>query len=260
VPASDVRDPARVRSMFSAIAPRYQLLNHLLSFHLDRLWRRAAARELSDPAAGLLLDLCSGTGDLALAAAGRGRATEIVCCDFAHPMLVRAARNLASKGSPGTRFHLVEADGLRLPFRSGSFDAVTVGFGLRNLADLDSGLREILRVLRPGGRLVALEFSRPTHPLVAKLYGFYLRRVLPRIGDWATGSEGAYRYLSRTIAEFEDAAALAGRLREAGFVRAGWKVLSAGIVTIHTAFKAPLPEEAGGSPSARGGGFRPDRR
>ncbi len=249
--------------MFSAIAPRYDLLNRVLSFNLDRLWRKAAASELPADGAALVLDLCCGTGDLALAAARRGRARTVVCCDFAHPMLVRAARRLARRSPPGARFHLVEADGLRLPFRSGTFDAVTVGFGLRNLADLDAGLREVLRVLRPAGRLVALEFSRPTAPLLAAVYGFYLRHVLPAIGDAATGRRGAYRYLARTVEQFEDAPALAGRLREAGFAAAGWRSLSAGIACVHTAFKGPLtprPGAGAGSLSARAAGSPPARR
>lgn len=261
--ADDSREPARIRQMFSAIAARYDLLNRVLSFNLDRLWRRSAASELPGDGGAFVLDLCCGTGDLALAAARQGRARTVVCCDFAHPMLVRAAGRLARRSRAGARFHLVEADGLRLPFRDGSFDAVTVGFGLRNLADLDAGLREILRVLRPAGRLVALEFSRPTRPLVSAAYGFYLRRVLPAIGDAATGRRGAYRYLARTVERFDDAAALAGRLRDAGFAAAGWRSLSAGIVCVHTAFKGPLtprPKGGAGSPFARATGFPPARR
>ncbi len=237
MPPAEGRDPARVREMFSAIAPRYDFLNHLLSFNLDRLWRRRAVAELPPDEQARILDLCSGTGDLALAVSRGRRAGLVVCCDFAHPMLVRARLKLVRSGR-SDRFLLVEADGLRLPFGPGTFDAVTVGFGVRNLADMRAGFREILRVLKPGGRAVVLEFSRPTAPGFAALYRLYLRHLLPRIGDGTTGRRGAYLYLARTVTEFDNPATLAGRLREAGFAAAGWRPLTGGIVCVHTAFKA----------------------
>jgi demethylmenaquinone methyltransferase/2-methoxy-6-polyprenyl-1,4-benzoquinol methylase len=132
----------------------------------------------------------------------------------------------------------VEGDALRLPFPDGSFDAVTVGFGVRNLADMTAGLGEILRVLSPGGRLVVLEFSRPTGPVLSRLYSFYLDTVVPRLGDGATGRRGPYLYLARTIGEFPAPDLFAGMIREAGFAAVGWIPLSGGIVCLHTAIKA----------------------
>lgn len=233
---SESREPARVREMFGRIAPRYDLLNRLLSANLDRGWRRAAAGEVLAGQPGRVLDLCGGTGDLALEVVRLGRASLVVCCDFAHPMLLRARDKLA-RSPHGEPCVLLEADGLRLPFPDGAFCAVTVGFGVRNFADLDRGLRETHRVLRPGGRLVILEFSRPEGGLTSRLYGFYLRRILPRVGDGLGGGRGAYRYLARTVAGFPEPAILAGRVREAGFAACGWRLLSGGIVAIHTAIR-----------------------
>jgi demethylmenaquinone methyltransferase/2-methoxy-6-polyprenyl-1,4-benzoquinol methylase len=135
------------------------------------------------------------------------------------------------------RCAVVEADGLRLPFADETFDAVTVGFGVRNLVDMDAGFKEMLRVLRPSGKLVVLEFSTPTASLLAPAYRFYLHRVLPRVGDGVSGRSGPYRYLATTISEFPEPAALAGRIREAGFGAVGWVTLSGGIVALHTALK-----------------------
>jgi demethylmenaquinone methyltransferase/2-methoxy-6-polyprenyl-1,4-benzoquinol methylase len=219
--------------MFGKIAKRYDLLNHLLSANRDRGWRRAAALRVSAEGGSRVLDLCSGTGDLAVELVRRGDAREVVCCDFSHPMLLLAAAKFA-RNRMGERTILVEADGLCLPFESGTFDAVTVGFGVRNFADLGSGLGEIRRVLRPGGHLVALEFSRPTGRILSRLYGFYLHRVLPRIGECVGGGEGAYGYLANTIAGFPDPAALADRFRDAGFAACDWTHLTGGIVAIHT--------------------------
>jgi demethylmenaquinone methyltransferase/2-methoxy-6-polyprenyl-1,4-benzoquinol methylase len=223
--------------MFARIASRYDLLNHLLSAGLDRTWRRLAAREIA-PLDGLtLLDLCAGTGDMAAEVLRRTHPDLLVGCDFARPMLSLAHRKLRRSGL-ATACRLVEADGLRLPFADATFDGVTVAFGVRNLADMDAGLREILRVLKPGGRLVLLEFSRPTGPVVAPLYRIYLTRILPWIGDLVVRRSGPYRYLAASISEFSEPAALAGRIREAGFAVCGWRCLTAGIVAIHIAFKS----------------------
>lgn len=227
---------SQVREMFSRIAPRYDLLNHLLSLNLDRGWRRRAASELAAGAGETVLDLCGGTGDLSLAVARAAPGATVICCDFAHPMLRRAAPKFARAELQG-RCLLLEADGLALPFRDGSVDGITVGFGVRNLADLDAGFREMLRILRPGGRLVVLEFSHPQGPVFSRLYRLYLRSLLPRVGDAASGAAGPYGYLARTIAAWPDAPSLAGRLREAGFAAVGWTLLTGGIVAVHTAIK-----------------------
>ena len=231
------KDPGRVKAMFGGIARRYDILNHVLSLNSDVSWRRQAAAELATDPAGRILDLCGGTGDLSIAAAGAQPQASIVCCDFAHPMLALAGPKFERRGL-ADRCLRVEADGLRLPFASGSFDAVTVGFGVRNFVDLDAGLREILRVLRPGGKLVVLEFSTPSRGVLGRAYRVYLSRLLPRIGDSASGASGPYRYLARTISDFPDAPTLAGRIREAGFAAVGWNPLSLGIVCVHVAMKA----------------------
>lgn len=224
--------------MFGAIAGRYDLLNHVLSLNLDRAWRRRAAQEACPVPGSRVLDLCGGTGDLSLAlAAAKALPSQVVCCDFAHPMLARAEAKFARRGLDGL-CRTVEGDALRLPFADGSFDAVTVGFGVRNLADMQAGFREILRVLAPGGRLVVLEFSRPTGRLLSRLYALYLRTVVPRLGDGASGRRGPYVYLARTIGEFPSPDILAGMIREAGFAAVGWEPLTGGIVCLHIALKA----------------------
>lgn len=222
--------------MFGAIARTYDFLNRLLSLGFDVRWRRRAVREIALGRPGRILDLCGGTGDLTVAATRAEPEAWVVCCDFAHPMLALAAPKFRRKGV-ADRCALVEGDGLRLPFASETFDAVTVGFGVRNFADRGAGFREILRVLRPGGRLVILEFSTPTGPFFGPLYRLYLNGILPRIGDRTAGREGPYRYLARTIGEFPDPPALAGSLRESGFAAVGWTPLTGGVVCVHTAVK-----------------------
>ncbi len=223
--------------MFAGVAKRYDLLNHLLSLNRDRSWRRKTAEEACISPGLRVLDLCGGTGDLTIAlAATPNTPSRVVCCDFSHPMLVRAAAKLERSGIAAS-CATIEGDALRLPFKDGSFDAVTVGFGVRNLADMDAGFREVLRVLSPGGRLVVLEFSRPTGPVLSRVYRFYLNSIVPRLGDGASGRRGPYVYLARTIGEFPEPDIFAGMLREAGFAAAGWQLLSGGIVCLHTAIK-----------------------
>jgi len=224
--------------MFGGIARRYDLLNHLLSANLDRGWRRAAAERLPEGGVDRVLDLCGGTGDLGLELLRLRRACSVVCCDFSHGMLALAHDKFQRRGV-ADRCVVVEADGLRLPFADETFDAVTVGFGIRNFASLDAGLGEMHRILRPAGRMVLLEFSQPDGPLLSRLYRFYLRGVLPRIGDWISGGNGAYRYLAHTIGEFPDPPTLAGRIRDAGFAACDWSRRTGGIVAIHTGQKAP---------------------
>jgi demethylmenaquinone methyltransferase/2-methoxy-6-polyprenyl-1,4-benzoquinol methylase len=239
VPApAESREPARIRAMFGSIARRYDLLNHVLSLNLDHSWRRAAALEACPAPGARVLDLCGGTGDLAVALA-RGSATpsRVVCCDFSRAMLSRAESKFVRLGLDDL-CQTVEGDALRLPFADGCFDAVTVGFGIRNLVDMQAGFREILRVLAPGGRLVVLEFSRPSGPWLSRLYSFYLRTVVPRLGDGASGKQGPYLYLARTIGDFPAADLLAGMIRDAGFAAVGWRELTGGIVCLHTALKA----------------------
>jgi demethylmenaquinone methyltransferase / 2-methoxy-6-polyprenyl-1,4-benzoquinol methylase len=210
-----------VQEMFSAIAPRYDLLNHVLSLNIDRLWWRRTARRF----AGILaradvqvLDLCCGTGDMAFALQRQAgnEGARIWGTDFAHPMLERALRK-----SQGKSPQWVEADALNLPFPDASFDLVTSAFGFRNLADYDAGLREIVRVLRPGGELGILECSEPDG-IVGKFYGVYFRRVLPTVGGLISGSKSAYAYLPASVGRFPAVPEMKTRMLAAGFREVEW--------------------------------------
>jgi demethylmenaquinone methyltransferase/2-methoxy-6-polyprenyl-1,4-benzoquinol methylase len=217
-----------VRGMFGRIAGRYDLANHLLSGNLDRLWRRRTVRRvrhiLARPDARVL-DICCGTGDLMIALANGGRAT-VLASDFCHPMLV-AARKKAT----GAR--LFEADALHLPVRDASLDLITVAFGFRNLTNYEAGLREMRRVLKPGGMAAILEFSQPRNALFASLYYFYSRQILPWIGGMLTGSRDAYQYLPESIRKFPTASELADEMRAAGFKEVRYEYLTGGAVALH---------------------------
>lgn len=220
---------SRVRSMFTAIAPRYDLLNHLLSLNIDRQWRRRAVDRLGWTAApsGTYLDLCAGTLDLGVELERRpGFGGRIVGADFVLPML-----RLGRPKAPEIR--VLAADALELPFPPRTFDGCMVGFGVRNLADLDRGLREIARVLKPGGRAVILEFAIPTTWPVRPLYLFYFRRVLPRIGRLVSKHTDAYQYLPDSVTQFPEPEALRGRLMSAGFSRVEYRRLTFGIAALH---------------------------
>lgn len=221
-----------VRAMFTRIAPRYDLLNRLLSFSLDRVWRRRAAARLGPQLASRgsrALDLCCGTADLALELA-RVSAGRIVGADFAHTMLVRAARKAVGRGA---RVALVEADALRLPFAGGSFDAVALAFGFRNLANYRRGLEEIWRVLKPGGEVAILEFALPARGIFATLYRFYFRGVLPVVGRVVSGARGPYSYLPASVEKFPDCDEFSGWLEAAGFRGVGYELWSGGTVALH---------------------------
>ena len=219
------RDPASaaraVQEMFSAIAPRYDLLNHVLSLNIDRWWWWRAARTFSgilSRSDAVALDLCCGTGDMAFALRRQAAASGamVVGADFAHPMLERALQK-----SDGNSPCWVEADALNLPFPDDSFDLVTSAFGFRNLADYDAGLREIVRVLRPAGELGILECSEPDG-VIGKMYGVYFRRVVPAVGTAVSGVKGAYAYLPASVERFPRAAELITRMKAAGFREASW--------------------------------------
>jgi demethylmenaquinone methyltransferase/2-methoxy-6-polyprenyl-1,4-benzoquinol methylase len=220
-----------VQRIFSEIAPRYDLLNHLLSLNIDRGWRRRAIAALGWELApaGTYVDLCSGTMDVAVELARRpGFRGRVVGADFAEPML-RAGRAKAA----ALPVRPVVADALQLPVRDGSASGALVAFGIRNLADLDAGLREVRRVLAPGARFVILEFSRPRVPLVRAVYQGYFRYVLPAIGRLVSGHPTAYRYLPESVAHFPTEEALADRMRAAGFGRVTWRRLTLGIAALH---------------------------
>jgi demethylmenaquinone methyltransferase/2-methoxy-6-polyprenyl-1,4-benzoquinol methylase len=229
---------AHVREMFGQIAPRYDLLNHLLSLDIDKVWRRRVASKFSailhNPAARVL-DLCCGTGDLALAF--RKEATigaEIVASDFVPEMLKRANAKAKAFGA-GITF--VEADALSLPFGEGCFDLVSCSFGFRNLANYERGMLEIFRVLKPGGAAAILEFAEPTGKLFGGLYRFYFRRVLPILGGLISGNGAAYTYLPNSVSKFPSPEALQALFERSGYVDARFERWTGGIVTLHTARK-----------------------
>ena len=210
--------------MFTSIAPRYDLLNHVLSFNVDRLWWRRTARSFAEVFAGQdarVLDLCCGTGDMTLALRRRAKTSSMLGVDFSHAMLERA-----SKKSPS--LHWVEADALCLPFPSSHFDLVTSAFGFRNLADYDAGLREILRVLRRGGECGILDFGEP-RGVIGKLYRIYFQHVLPALGTLISGVKGPYAYLPASVERFPEPEEMLERMRRAGFSGVSWTPYTFGI-------------------------------
>ena len=233
-------EPQQVRTMFARIAGRYDLLNRTLSLGVDRRWRRRAVRAAGDVRGRLVLDACCGTGDLAADFARAG--ARVVGVDFTPEMLWRAGPKLGAR-APAHLF--VHADALRLPLADGVADVASVAFGLRNLADPDAGLRELARVVRPGGKVLVLEFTTPPGALLGGLYRLYFTRVLPRVGGLLSGDPGAYRYLPDTVLAWPAPAALEARLRAAGLERCGHRLLSGGIACLHW---GSVP--AGGEPTA----------
>ena len=226
---------AYVQAMFRDIAPRYDLLNHLLSFNIDRRWRRRAIRALAWQRApnGLYVDLCAGTLDVSAELVRQPEfGGRVVGADFAEPML-RAGREKVRRQP----VLAVAADALALPLEDSSCAGAIVAFGARNLADLDAGLREVARVLAPGGHFVILEFTTPRLAVVRSAYHLYFHHMLPRIGGWISGNRGAYRYLPESVAHFPSAPELADRMRGAGFRDVHWTSLTAGIAAIHVGTK-----------------------
>jgi demethylmenaquinone methyltransferase/2-methoxy-6-polyprenyl-1,4-benzoquinol methylase len=227
--------------MFSRIAPRYDLLNHLLSLRFDVIWRKRLARRfapiLARPGARVL-DVCCGTGDLTLALAegptdvAPSTPAWLVGADFAEPMLLRAREKAAARGH--RRLEFVEADALSLPFADGAFDLVATAFGFRNLANYAAGLREFRRILAPGGSLAILEFAEPQRALFRNLFRFYFHRVLPAVGALVSGNAQAYSYLPESVARFPAPGELAELMRNSGFGGVAFESWTAGIVTLHT--------------------------
>lgn len=221
-----------VREMFATIAARYDLLNHLLSGNVDRKWRRLVAKTLyaSLPGTNLrILDVACGTGDLSLALRERGE-VQIVGIDFCRPMLDIA---VAKASKQGFQVPFIEADALDLPFREGSFDGATIAFGLRNLASVEAGFKELLRVLKPGGMVAVLEFSRPKTPVLRSLFSIYFTKVLPVFGGLISGSRSAYEYLPESVSRFPSQEELASIMRAAGFEEITFQNLTGGIAALH---------------------------
>jgi demethylmenaquinone methyltransferase/2-methoxy-6-polyprenyl-1,4-benzoquinol methylase len=237
-PAVDKRE-SRIRAMFGNIAPRYDLLNHLLSLNIDRWWRARTTRLVPPVLDGSpILDVCTGTGDLALAYDRAAKGTlPIVGTDFCLPMLERAQQKAAKKQG-GERIRFLEADTQRLPFADDTFQLVTVAFGLRNVTDTDKGIAEMVRVARPGGRVAILEFSKPRSFVFGGLYRFYFRSILPRVGQMVSKSEDqAYDYLPKSVLEFPDGEALAEKLRSHGLTEVCFHPMTFGIATLYVGTK-----------------------
>jgi demethylmenaquinone methyltransferase/2-methoxy-6-polyprenyl-1,4-benzoquinol methylase len=239
---------ARIRTMFGNIASSYDLLNHLLSLNIDRYWRWRTTRLAAPQGDGPILDVCTGTGDLALAYdKAAGHRVPIIGSDFCLPMLL-PARDKARRRKASERVRYVEADTQRLPFPADAFQLTVVGFGLRNVTDSDKGIAEMVRVTRPGGRVAILEFSRPRHWLFGRLYRFYFRAILPAIGQLVSRSrENAYNYLPASVMEFPDGEALADKLRGHGLTDVTWHPLTFGIATLYLGTKSSPAESVRGT-------------
>lgn len=221
-----------VRGMFGRVAHRYDLANHLLSANIDRLWRARTVERVRDilrRPGSRAMDLACGTGDL-LVALERDAKRGLIGSDFCHPMLAGAKSKLARLGLKST---LVEADALALPLPDASLDLITIAFGFRNLANYAAGLREMRRVLRPGGAVAILEFTQPPNKAFAAVYNWYSRRVLPVLGGAISGAPEAYSYLPESVRKFPEAEELAVMMREAGYAAVEWEYLTFGIVALH---------------------------
>ncbi len=241
------KDPERIRRMFAEISPRYDLLNHLLSLNLDTAWRRRTVRALALAPGARVLDICTGTGDLALEieAAIRTSGGRVTGTDFTREMLILGESKRRRRNARSLDF--AAADSLRLPFPDETFGAVTVAFGIRNVCDLEGALREMLRVLKPGGVVAILEFSPPSRGFRRRVFEVYFRYVLPRIGRWATGTKAggeAYSYLPASVGAFPAPEGLSRWLERCGFSNVRQMKLTLGVAVLHLASRgltAPLP-------------------
>ncbi len=230
--ASEVEHSKAVRAMFSGIAGRYDLLNHVLSMNIDKRWRRLVRRKLQpilDKPDAMVLDVACGTGDLSIELQSHARAS-VIGTDFCRPMLTVAA-------DKSTTIPFIEGDAMNLGFADNTFDAATIAFGLRNLSNFADGLAELHRVLTPGGKLVVLEFSTPILPGFRQAFNFYFTRILPRIGGAVSGSRGAYEYLPDSVSKFPDQKRLAALMQETGFNDVEYTNLTGGIAAIHIGTK-----------------------
>ncbi|MEO6589017.1 MAG: bifunctional demethylmenaquinone methyltransferase/2-methoxy-6-polyprenyl-1,4-benzoquinol methylase UbiE [Pyrinomonadaceae bacterium] len=231
--ADELKHARTVREMFSRISPKYDFLNHFLSINIDKSWRKLVSKKLKsvlDNKNAVVLDVACGTGDLSIELQTNAQA-KIIGTDFCRPMLEIADKK---NGKGHVLIPYIEADALSLPFADNSFDAVTIAFGLRNLANWEDGLRELLRILKPNGKLVVLEFSSPIVPGFRQVFQFYFKGILPKIGGIFSGSRGAYEYLSESVSRFPDQKNLAKMMSEVGFSDIEYKNLTGGIAAIHT--------------------------
>ncbi len=231
--ADELKHARTVREMFSRISPKYDFLNHFLSINIDKGWRRLVGKKLKDILGrkdAVVLDVACGTGDLSIELQTNANA-KIIGTDFCRPMLAFAAEKNVKEN---VSIPYIEADALSLPFADRSFDAVTIAFGLRNLANWEDGLSELLRILKPSGKLVVLEFSSPVIPGFRQIFQFYFKGVLPKIGGVFSGSRGAYEYLSESVSRFPDQKNLAKMMTDVGFSGVEYKNLTGGVAAIHT--------------------------
>ncbi|MGH2990610.1 MAG: bifunctional demethylmenaquinone methyltransferase/2-methoxy-6-polyprenyl-1,4-benzoquinol methylase UbiE [Solirubrobacterales bacterium] len=227
---------SQVRGMFDRIAGVYDLMNTAMTAGLHHRWRRLAADRAELGSGDSALDACCGTGDLAIELARRtGPSGRVVGCDFSEPMLELARTKAADAGMPEIEFEW--ADALELPYEDRCFDAVTVGFGVRNLAEIERGIGELARVLRPGGRLVILEITQPRRPPLSWFHGLWFERIVPRLGALA-GDSAAYSYLPESVKRFPPPGELAAIMDRAGLERIRWTVLAGGIIAIHSGARA----------------------
>lgn len=227
--ASELEHAKAVRAMFSGIARRYDMLNHVLSLNIDKRWRKLVRKKLQpvlDRPDAIILDVACGTGDLSIELQSHAKA-KVIGTDFCRPMLAVAATKDES-------IPFIEGDAMNLGFADASVDAVTIAFGLRNLSNFADGLKEFHRILNPGGKLVVLEFSSPVVPGFRQAFNFYFTRILPRIGGAVSGSRGAYEYLPDSVSKFPDQKRLASMMRETGFVDVEYTNLTGGIAAIHS--------------------------
>ncbi len=235
--AKEAAHAKAVREMFAGIAGRYDLLNHLLSVNIDKRWRRKvsnALRDILDRPDAVVLDVACGTGDLSIEL-NRNSQAQIIGTDFCRPMLEFAKSKSESEPHP---IPYIEGDALDLPFDDNRFDAVTIAFGLRNLAKVDGGLAELHRILKPGGKLAILEFSSPVVPGFGRLFNFYFSYILPRIGGAVSGSRGAYEYLPDSVSKFPNQKKLVAMMKDTGFEEVRFQNLTGGIAALHLGTKA----------------------
>ncbi len=232
------KSESRVREMFRQIAPRYDLMNHLLSLNIDKYWRWRSVRRLQIQGNSPILDTCTGTGDLALSIKRRAPDVEVFGSDFCNAMLQIANRKTKRFETTSDRVTFLEADSQYLPFEDSRFQCVTVAFGLRNVTSTEKGLLEMTRVCQPGGQVLILEFSRPNIIGLRQIYQFYFSHVLPKIGQlFASNDKSAYQYLPESVGLFPDGQQLADKMQEAGLERVSFTPLTCGVATIYEGWK-----------------------
>ena len=224
--------------VFSSVADKYDLMNDLMSAGLHRLWKRRMLAVASARSGQRVLDVASGSGDIALGMAGKvGPAGRVVLTDLNGPMLAQGARRMLDHGLLPGRADCIQADGCGLPFTDNSFDVVSIAFGIRNFTDVEAGLREFERVLRPGGQFICLEFSHPVLPMLDVAYDMYSFNVIPALGEWVTGDRDSYQYLVESIRRFPDQRRFAKLMGRAGLKLVRYENMSAGIVALHRGYK-----------------------